>query len=86
LRACGPAGAVPPPGRAAAITPPGLAEPLTGRELEVLRPLAAGWSNQRTARDLPVALDTVKSTSPTSWASSAPPTAPRPPRRPGSSA
>jgi LuxR family maltose regulon positive regulatory protein len=40
--------------------PPGLAEPLTGRELEVLRLLAAGKSNQRIARDLVVALDTVK--------------------------
>ena len=40
--------------------PPGLAEPLTGRELEVLRLLAAGRSNQRIAHDLVVALDTVK--------------------------
>jgi len=39
---------------------PGLAEPLTGRELAVLRLLAAGRSNQRIARDLMVALDTVK--------------------------
>jgi DNA-binding NarL/FixJ family response regulator len=69
VRACGQAGTVP---------PPGLAEPLTGRELEVLRLLAAGKPNQRIARDLVVALDTVKSTRPTSWASSAPPTAPRP--------
>ena len=38
----------------------GLAEPLTGRELEVLRLLAAGKPNQRIARDLVVALDTVK--------------------------
>jgi LuxR family maltose regulon positive regulatory protein len=58
LRACAPADAVPPEGRAAA--PPGLAEPLTGRELEVLRLLAAGSSNQRIARELFVALDTVK--------------------------
>ena len=50
LRACGRAGAA----------PPGLAEPLTGRELEVLRLLAAGSSNQRIARDLFVAPDTVK--------------------------
>jgi LuxR family maltose regulon positive regulatory protein len=57
-RACGQAGAVPPPRSAAA--PPGLSEPLTGRELEVLRLLAAGRSNQRIARDLVVALDTVK--------------------------
>ena len=40
--------------------PPGLAEPLTDRELEVLRLLAADRSNQRIARDLVVALDTVK--------------------------
>ena len=40
--------------------PPGLAEPLTGRELAVLRLLAAGKSNQRIARDLVVALDMVK--------------------------
>ena len=42
--------------------PPGLAEPLTDRELEVLRLLAAGRSNQRITQDLVVALDTVKST------------------------
>ena len=59
LRACGQADAVPPPRRAAA-APPGLAEPLTDRELEVLRLLAAGRSNQRIAHDLVVALDTVK--------------------------
>jgi LuxR family maltose regulon positive regulatory protein len=58
LRACQ-ADAVPPrkpPGAA----PPGLSEPLTERELEVLRLLAAGKSNQRIAHDLVVALDTVK--------------------------
>ncbi|HWN01234.1 MAG TPA: LuxR C-terminal-related transcriptional regulator [Streptosporangiaceae bacterium] len=59
LRACGQAGAAPRPGRAAA-APLGLAEPLTGHELEVLRLLAAGRSNQRIAHDLVVALDTVK--------------------------
>jgi len=59
LRACGPAGAVPQRIRAAA-APPGLAEPLTDRELDVLRLLAAGRSNQRIAHDLVVALDTVK--------------------------
>ena len=59
LRDCGPAGAAPPPGRAAA-APLGLAEPLTGRDLEVLRLLAAGRSNQRIAHDLVVALNTVK--------------------------
>jgi LuxR family maltose regulon positive regulatory protein len=59
LRACGQADAVPPPRRAGA-APPGLAEPLTDRELDVLRLLAAGKSNQRIAHDLVVALDTVK--------------------------
>ena len=39
---------------------PGLTEPLTERELEVLRLLAAGRSNQRIARDLTVTLDTSK--------------------------
>jgi ATP/maltotriose-dependent transcriptional regulator MalT len=59
LRVCAQAGATPPPKRAAA-APPGLAEPLTGRELEVLRLLAVGKSNQRIAHDLVVALDTAK--------------------------
>jgi LuxR family transcriptional regulator, maltose regulon positive regulatory protein len=57
LRACGQADAAPPRKRAA---PPGLVEPLTDRELEVLRLIAAGRSNQRIAHDLVVALDTVK--------------------------
>ena len=53
------------PNAAAALRPelgtvPGLIEPLTGRELEVLRLVAAGKSNQRIAHDLVVALDTVK--------------------------
>ncbi len=39
---------------------PGLPEPLTGRELDVLRLIAAGKSNQRIARELVVTLDTVK--------------------------
>jgi LuxR family transcriptional regulator, maltose regulon positive regulatory protein len=59
LSACGQADAAPPQRRAAA-APPGLAEPLTERELEVLRLLATGKSNQRIAHDLVVALDTVK--------------------------
>ena len=58
LRACGPGGSA--VRKRAAITPPGLAEPLTIRELEVLRLLAAGRSNQGIAHDLVVALDTVK--------------------------
>ncbi len=58
LRACDEADGGAPRGRAAA--PPGLIEPLTERELEVLRLLAAGRSNQRIARELVVALDTVK--------------------------
>jgi len=55
-------------------------------ELEVLRLLAAGLSNRGIAHDLVVALDTVKKHVTHSWASSAPPTAPRPPHGPGSSA
>jgi LuxR family transcriptional regulator, maltose regulon positive regulatory protein len=57
-RACQPDTA--PPGSRAAGAAAGLIEPLTGRELEVLRLLAAGRSNQRIAHDLVVALDTVK--------------------------
>ncbi len=38
----------------------GIVEPLTSRELEVLRLLAAGMSNQGVARELVVSLDTVK--------------------------
>ena len=52
-RACVQADATPPQRRAAAALP-GLAEPLTDRELEVLRLLAAGRSNQRIAHDLVV--------------------------------
>ena len=59
LRACGQAGAAPPSRRAAAALP-GMAEPLTDREVEVLRLLAAGRSNQRIAHELVVTLDTVK--------------------------
>jgi LuxR family maltose regulon positive regulatory protein len=59
MRACGQADAVPPPSRTVGAAP-GLIEPLTGRELQVLRLLAAGKSNQRIAHDLVVALDTVK--------------------------
>jgi LuxR family transcriptional regulator, maltose regulon positive regulatory protein len=57
LRACGDTA---PPRRRSAAAPSGLIEPLTDRELEVLRLLAAGRSNERIARDLVVALDTVK--------------------------
>ena len=39
---------------------PGIVDPLTGRELEVLRMLAAGRSNQAIAGELVVTLDTVK--------------------------
>jgi LuxR family maltose regulon positive regulatory protein len=59
LRACGQAEVAPSPSGAVGAAP-GLAEPLTGRELEVLRLLADGKSNQRIAHDLVVALDTVK--------------------------
>ena len=59
VRACSQPDAVPPRTLAAGAAP-GLAEPLTDRELEVLRLLASGRSNQRIAHDLVVALDTVK--------------------------
>jgi LuxR family maltose regulon positive regulatory protein len=52
--------ATPVTGPAAAATAPGIVEPLTGRELEVLEMLAAGWSNQAIAGQLFVSLDTVK--------------------------
>jgi LuxR family maltose regulon positive regulatory protein len=39
---------------------PGLIDPLTSRELEVLRLLAAGKPNQAIARELVITLDTVK--------------------------
>jgi len=62
VRACQPpaaAGAAPPATRD--ITGiAGLAEPLSGRELEVLRLLAAGKSNQQIADELVVTLATVK--------------------------
>jgi LuxR family transcriptional regulator, maltose regulon positive regulatory protein len=60
VQAFDPEPAAPGSGRRATPAVPGLAEPLTDRELEVLRLLAAGRSNQRIARDLVVALDTVK--------------------------
>jgi DNA-binding CsgD family transcriptional regulator len=40
--------------------PPGLLEPLTDRETEVLRLIAAGKPNQQIARELVVTVDTVK--------------------------
>jgi LuxR family transcriptional regulator, maltose regulon positive regulatory protein len=39
---------------------PGLVEPLSARELEVLRLLADGRSNQAIAAELVISLDTVK--------------------------
>jgi len=65
---------------------PGLVEQLTARELEIPALLAAGMPNPRTAQELMVSLDTVKSTSATCWASSARPIAPRPSPGPASSA
>ena len=57
-RAFGPTAAPPTGGGATGIA--GLTEPLSGRELEVLRLLAAGKSNQQIADELVVALATVK--------------------------
>ena len=39
---------------------PGMVDPLTSRELEILRMLAVGQPNQAIARELVVTLDTVK--------------------------
>ena len=73
-------------GQGGATAMPRLVERLTSRELEVLAMLAAGRSNRAIASQLVVTLDTVKSTSATSWPSSARPTAPRPSPAPASSA
>jgi LuxR family transcriptional regulator, maltose regulon positive regulatory protein len=59
-RACHAGQAEPDPGRGGAAAVPGLAEQLTSRELEVLKMLAAGRSNQAIAAELVVTLDTVK--------------------------
>jgi LuxR family transcriptional regulator, maltose regulon positive regulatory protein len=59
VRACGRPHAASPSARLAA-PPPGLAEPLTDRETDVLRLIAAGKSNQRIAHELVVTVDTVK--------------------------
>ena len=59
LRAAHPApGAALP--RRPATAPPGLPEPLTDRETDVLRLIAAGKPNQQIARELVVTVDTVK--------------------------
>ena len=50
-----------PPASRGEIVAPGMVEPLTARELEVLRLLAAGKSNRAIAGQLVVTLDTVKS-------------------------
>ena len=58
-RAFSAAPGAPEPGQDTAAVP-GIVDPLTSRELEVLKMLAAGRSNQAIARDLVVTLDTVK--------------------------
>jgi LuxR family transcriptional regulator, maltose regulon positive regulatory protein len=49
-----------PPVRRGGVVVAGLVEPLTARELEVLRLLAAGASNRAIAEQLVVTLETVK--------------------------
>ena len=49
-----------PRGQAGTVMAAGLAEPLSQRELEVLRLLASGKPNQQIAEELVVALNTVK--------------------------
>jgi LuxR family maltose regulon positive regulatory protein len=56
----GGAAATPRPGRGAPAALPRLPEPLTPRERDVLRLLAAGRSNQRIAHEFVLTLDTVK--------------------------
>ena len=49
-----------PPVSTAAQAAPGLAEPLTGREVEILRLIATGMRNQEIADHLFISLSTVK--------------------------
>ena len=59
-RAFGAEPAAPPGPGQGIVAVPGLVDPLTGRELEVLKMLAAGKSNQAIAAEFVVTLDTVK--------------------------
>jgi LuxR family transcriptional regulator, maltose regulon positive regulatory protein len=65
---------------------PGLVEQLTAREVEILRLLAAGTPNSASPTGSWSPSTPSKNTSPTSWPSSARPTAPRPSPARGNSA
>ena len=77
-RALGAQDVAPDAGRGSVTAVPGLVEPLTSRELEVLAMLAAGSRTRPSPASSWSPSIPSRSTSATSWASSARPTAPRP--------